>query len=56
MFVKKEFCQKNGEFLIYFLAIGIFHFIVCTKYEQKLGLLIAAPMVVELMLLGKAIA
>ena len=35
------------------LAIGIFHFVVCTKYEAKLGLLIASPMVFELMLLSE---
>ena len=33
------------------MLLCIFHFAVCIKYEQKLGLLIAFPMIFELVLL-----
>ena len=37
------------------LLLGIFHVIVCLKYEHKLGLLIAFPMIFELVLLYSGI-
>ena len=37
------------------LMLGIFHVIVCLKYEHKLGLLIAFPMIFELVLLYSGI-
>ena len=33
------------------MLLCLFHFAVCIKYEQKLGLLIAFPMIFELVLL-----
>ena len=33
------------------MLLCMFHFAVCIKYEQKLGLLIAFPMIFELVLL-----
>jgi hypothetical protein len=33
------------------LVIGIFHVVICAKYEQGLGLLIASPMIFEFLLL-----
>ena len=43
-------CTKDGGKGIEFELLHVLY--ISIKYEQKLGLLIAAPMLVELMLLG----